>query len=173
MLEIRGPGIEKSLACSGTCSYSLAQGTYWIDIRASGRTWTQRVSVYGPEHVVIETPNASARGLGIASIIVGGIVVSIAASFVYVVALNCGNGGPYEGTPQCRNDIDELPYWAAAGGVGLAVSAVGIGVFISNNKPSVEIFRRDSHARREPGTFVGLGPVEGSALPGLSLRASF
>ena len=49
-----------------------------------------------------------------------------------------------------------------------------LGVFVSNNKPSVEVLPViGKRARRAPETFVGLGSVRGSTLPGLTLQASF
>ena len=173
-MEIRGPGIDKPLTCSGVCTFSLEQGSYWLDVRTSGRNWTMPVWVTGPERVVIDPPNAGARGIGIALIIVGGIALSVAGSFLYFYVLDCGNNSPYEGTAQCRRAENDVPYFLAAGGVGAVAAAVGIGVFISNNKPSVDVEPAlGNRARREPGTSVGLGPVEGSTLPGLSLRTSF
>lgn len=173
-MDIRGPGLEKPLTCAGTCTFSLVQGTHWLDIRASGRTWTKSITVTEAKRVDVETPNPGARGLGIAGIITGGVILTIAGSFIYVVLLNCGSGGPYEGTHQCRSDMEDLPYWGIAAGAGAVVSAIGIGLFVSNNQPSLEVQPvLGNRVRREPGTFVGLAPVEGSTLPGLSLRASF
>jgi hypothetical protein len=173
-VEIRGPGIDKPLTCTGACTFSLEVGNYWLDIRASGRNWTVPIWVTEPERVVIDPPNPGARGIGIALIIVGGSVLSIAGLYAYGVLLNCGSGSPYQGSAQCRRDEDTLPYALGAVGIGAIVSAVGIGVLVSNNKPSVEVLpAHGNRARREPATFVGLGPVEGSTLPGLSLRASF
>lgn len=173
-VEIRGPGIDKPLTCSGACTFSLEQGTHWIDVRTSGRNWTMPVWVTGPERVIVDPPNAGARGIGVGLIIVGGIVLSLGGLFLYGYVLNCGNNGLYEGTAQCRREEDAVPYWLGAAGIGAVAAAVGIGVFVSNNKPSVDIEPAlGDRAKREPGTFVGLGPVEGSSLPGLSLRASF
>jgi hypothetical protein len=173
-VHIRGPGIEKPLICLGTCTFRLSDGFYWLDIHGSGRTWTIPVTVTEPERVVIEAPNGGVRGLGIAAIIVGGTVLSVAGFVLYVYGVNCRDGAYYEGSADCRSLLHDLPYWLAAGGVGAVVGAVGIVLFVSNSKPSVEVLPAlGSRARRAPGTFVGLGPVEGSTLPGLSLRASF
>ena len=173
-LTIRGPGIDKPLTCSGTCTFRLVEGVYWVDINASGRLHTVTVNVTGPVRVVIEGANAGVRGLGIGTIILGGVVAGGAFWISYSIALNCGQNGPYEGTAQCRRDEQALPYLVAAMGVGAVVSVVGILIFIGNNKPSLEIVQPlDNRARRAPGTFIGLGPVEGSTLPGLSLKTSF
>jgi hypothetical protein len=132
------------------------------------------VNVAAPEHVVIDAPSAGGRGVGVVAIIVGGILFSGAGTYAYIIVANCGEHGVYEGTPQCRQDMENLPGWLAAAGIGAVVGGVGILVYASNNKPSVDVLPAlGSQARREPGTFVGLGPVEGSTLPGLSLRTSF
>jgi hypothetical protein len=149
-------------------------GVYWVDIINAGRIYTVSVPVTGPQRVVVDAPSAGARGIGIATIVLGGAVAGGAFWITYSIAVNCGQGGPYEGTAQCRSDEKAVPYLAAAMGIGGVVSVVGILIFIGNSKPSVEIVQPlGDHARREPGTFVGLGPVEGSTLPGFSLRTSF
>jgi hypothetical protein len=173
-VSIRGPGIETPLTCSGTCDFTLWEGTYWFDIQASGRNWTVPVTVTEPWRVVIEKPNAEVRGLGIAGIIVGGLVFSIAGFVSYAILVNCGPGGPQEGRASCNSAEKGLPYWLVATGAGAVVTGIGIALFVSNVKPSVELLpvigRR---ARRAPETFVGLGSVPGSTLPGLTLQASF
>jgi hypothetical protein len=132
------------------------------------------VAVTEPESVVIEKPNAGARGLGVAGIIVGGLIVGIAGFVSYAILVGCAPGGPNEASAECTSSEEALPYWLGMVGVGAVVSAVGIGVFVRNNKPSVEILPAPGNrARRAPGTFVGLGPVRGSTLPGVSLQASF
>jgi len=153
---------------------TLWEGTYWFDIQASGRNWTVPVTVTEPERVVIEEPNAGARGLGVAGIIVGGSIFSIAGLVSYGILVNCAPGGPEAGSAQCDSGEEALPYWLAVTGVGAVVSGIGIGLFVSNNKPSVEVLPGiGKRARRAPETFVGLGSVRGSTLPGLSLQASF
>jgi hypothetical protein len=173
-VSVRGPGIEKPLTCTGTCAFNLWEGVYWLDIQASGRNFTVPVTVTEPQHVVIEKPNAGLRGLGIAGIILGGSILSVAGLVSYATLVSCGPGGPDNGTAQCNSAEDALPYWLAAVAVGAVVTGVGIGVFISNNKPSVEILPViGKRARRAPETFIGLAPVRGSMLPGLSLQTSF
>jgi len=173
-LSIRGPGFDKPLTCSGTCTFALWEGTYWLEIEASGRRHTVPVTVTEPERVVIEKPNAAARGLGVAGIIVGGSMLSVAGFVGYAYVVTCGSGAPDAGSAQCNSTEKSLPYWLVTGGVGAVVTVVGIGLFVSNRKPSVEIEPvLGNRARREPGTFVGLAPVGGSTLPGFSLQASF
>jgi hypothetical protein len=171
---IRGDGIGTPLTCSGSCAFDLWEGTYWFEIRASGRNWTVPVTVTEPEHVVVEKPNSGARGLGVAGIIVGGSLLSVAGLVSYSVLVTCAPGSPDEGSSQCESGENALPYWLAAAGVGAVMSAVGIALFIGNNEPSVEILPAlGNRARREPETFIGLGSVRGSTLPGLSLQTSF
>jgi hypothetical protein len=173
-VSIRGLGIDKPLTCSGTCALMLNEGTYWFDIQTSGRNYSVPVTVTEPEQVVIEKPNAGIRGLGIAGIIVGGSILSIAGFVSYSTIVNCQPGAPQEGTSQCNTGKDQLPFWLTAAGVGMVVSAIGIVVVITNNKPTVEIQPAVvSRARRAPETIIGLGPVRGSTLPGLSLQTSF
>lgn len=173
-MTIRGPGIEKPLTCSGTCTFSLWEGVYWLDYKIAGRIYTQSVSVTEPERVVIDAPNAGVRGLGIAAILVGGAGLGGAFWYAYGMSVNCTPGGPYEDTAQCRNKDEAVPVLLATAAVGGVVAGIGIIVFINNSKPSVEISPAPGNrARGEPGTFVGLGPVEGSTLPGLSLQAAF
>jgi hypothetical protein len=127
-----------------------------------------------PRRVVIEKPNAGARGLGVAGIIVGGSILSVAGFVSYAVVVSCGPGAPDEGTAQCNSGEDALPYWLAAAGVGAVLSGVGIALFVSNNEPSVDVQPvHGNRARRDPALFVGFGPVGGSAPSGLSLRGSF
>jgi len=100
--------------------------------------------------------------------------LGIAGFVSYATLVSCGPGGPNDGSAQCDSAEDALPYWMATVGIGAVVTGVGIGVFVSNNKPSVEVLPAlGNRARRAPGTFVGLGSVRGAALPGLSLQASF
>ncbi|HEX6271384.1 MAG TPA: hypothetical protein VFZ53_00010 [Polyangiaceae bacterium] len=173
-LSIRGPGFDKPLTCSATCTFALWEGTYWLEIEASGRRHTVPVTVTEPERVVIEKPNAAARGLGVAGIIVGGSMLSVAGFVGYAYLVSCGNGAPDAGSAQCNSTEESLPYWLVTAGVGAVVSVVGIGLFVSNRKPSVEVTPvLGNRARREPGTFVGLAPVGRSTLPGFSLQTSF
>jgi hypothetical protein len=132
------------------------------------------VTVTEPWRVVIEKPNAEVRGLGIAGIIVGGLVFSIAGFASYAIMVNCGPGGPQEGRASCNSAERGLPYWLVATGAGAAVTGIGIALFASNVKPSVELLPViGKRARRAPETFVDLGSVGGSTLPGLTLQASF
>jgi hypothetical protein len=120
--------------------------------------------------MVIDPPNAGARGLGIAAIIGGGVILGAAFVAATVIDENCRT----EGNAQCQSQDEAVPYVLGGYGAGLVLTAVGIVLVVANNKPSVEVLpAHESRARREPGTFVSLGPVEGSTLPGLSLRGSF
>ena len=173
-VTIRGPGIEKPLTCSGTCAFTLWEGTYWFDVQASGRTWTEPVTVTEPEHVVIEKPNAGARGLGVAGIIVGGLTLSVAGFVSYSILLNCAPGGPNEGSAQCDSVEEALPYWLATVGIGAVVSARRHRCL----RQQQQTFRRDPAGTRQPRA-ASAGDVHrsrcgpGSPLPGLSLQASF
>jgi hypothetical protein len=152
----------------------LSEGTYWFDIQTSGRNFSVPVTVTEPESVVIEKPDPGIRGLGIAGIIVGGSILSLAGLVSYSTIVNCQPGAPDAGSAQCHSAKEALPFWLIAAGVGMVVSAIGIVVVITNNKPSVEILPAvGTRARRAPETFVSLGPVQGSTLPGLSLQTSF
>lgn len=173
-VSIRGPGLKKPLHCSDTCTFDLWEDTYWLDIESSGRTWTMPVTVTEPQRVVVDAPNAGTRTLGIVVVVIGGSILSVAGFVLYVYALDCGGGSPYQGTAECRDAKRQAPYWLAAGGAGALISVLGIGLIVSNNKPSLEFQPlTGNRARRTPGTFVGLGSVEGSTLPGLTLRTSF
>jgi hypothetical protein len=173
-VSIRGPGIESPLTCSGTCDFALWEGTYWFDIQASGRNWTVPVTVTEPWRVVIEKPSAELRGLGMAGIIVGGLVFSVAGFVSYAILVNCGPGAPLEGRASCNDAEEALPYWLVVTGAGGVVTGIGIALFVSNVNPSVELMPAiGKRARRAPEAFVGLGPVRGSTLPGLTLQASF
>jgi hypothetical protein len=122
-----------------------------------------------PERVVIDAPSASTRGLGTVAIIVGGLTSGLA---VYGLYVNCEQN-PFQWSTNCLTE-GKAPYWLVVGGVGLTMGAVGIVLFVNNDKPSVEVLPAlGTRTRREPGTFVGFRPVEGSTLPGLTLRASF
>jgi hypothetical protein len=142
-------------------------------VQNAGRLWTTSVTVTEAKHVVIEPPSSGARGLGIATIIVGGSIISVAGFYIYATALNCGSGGPSAGTASCRSAEKAVPYWLAAIGAGALVSGLGIGLYISNSKPSIQALPVIGKQAQAPETFVGLAPVEGSTLPGLSLRTSF
>jgi hypothetical protein len=132
------------------------------------------VTVTEPWRVVIEKPNPELRGLGIAGIIVGGLAFSIAGFVSYAILVNCGPGGPQEGRASCNSAEKGLPYWLVATGAGAVVTGIGIALFVSNANPSVELMPViGKRARRAPETFVGLGSVPGSTLPGLTLQTSF
>ena len=172
-ISIQGPGIDKPLTCSGSCTFKLFQGTYWLNIQTATRNWTKPLTVTGAQHVLIDKPNAGARGLGIAGIIVGGAIFSVSALYAYTTVVSCGPGGLEHGTAQCNALENTLPYWLVGTAAGAVMAGVGIGLFIANNQPSFEVVPAGSGARREPGTFVGIGSVDGSQSPGLTLRTSF
>jgi hypothetical protein len=132
------------------------------------------VSVTQPWHVVVEKPNEGARGLGLAGIIVGGSIFVIAGLTSYAILVGCGPDGPWEGDDECDSRKDAVPYLLVATGVGAVVGGIGIGVFVNNSKPSVEVLPVvGKQARRAPETFVGLGSLRGMMLPGLELQTSF
>jgi hypothetical protein len=109
-----------------------------------------------------------------AGIIVGGIVFSVAGFVSYAILVNCAPGGPQGRRAACNSAEEALPYWLVVTGAGGVVTGIGIALFVSNTKPSVELLPAISkRARRAPETFVGLGSVRGSTLPGLTLQASF
>jgi hypothetical protein len=88
--------------------------------------------------------------------------------------VNCGPGGPAEYRASCDSAEEALPYGLVGTGVGAVVSGIGIGLFVGNVNPSVEVLPAiGKRARRAPETFVGIGSVRGSTLPGLTLQASF
>ena len=166
-MQVEGPGLRTPAVCRGKCTLTLSEGTYSVRIDASGRTWFVPVPVSESRRVVVDAPNSAARGLGIALVLIGGSTLSVAGFVAYVGLVTCT-----EGSVQC--DDLAVPYWLAATGAGALVGAIGIGLIVSNNKPQVDILpAMGSRARREPGTFIGLGPVQGATGPGLSLRASF
>ena len=165
---LRGPGIERSVTCERTCDWKLRDGTYWFEVHVGGGIRTVPVTVTGPLRVVVQKPSEELRALGIITIILGGSVFIVAGLATYTIALTCAGMGD----SQCHSDNGFFP-WLAATGVAAGVSGVGIGLFVANNKPSLDIVSKsESRARREPGTFVGFAPIGGGA-PGLSLRASF
>jgi len=168
-IVLRGPGIERSVTCEGTCDWKLRNGTYWFEVHAGGGIRTVPVTVTEPLRVVVQEPSEELRALGIITIVFGGVVFIVGGLATYSIALTCAGLGR---DPQCYDDYGFFP-WLAATGVGAVVSGVGIGLFVANGKPSLEILPASaSRARREPGTFVGFAPVFGGG-PGLSLRASF
>ena len=173
-VSVRGPGLREPLECSGTCTFDLWEKTYWLEIQSSDRVWTMPVALHENQRVVIDAPNGSARETGIAVVVIGGSIFSVAGLVTYLMLVECSSGGgSYDGS-QCDSNQDVLPYWLAATGIGAAVSALGIGLVLSNDKPSIDIQPAfGEHARRASGTFVGLGAVDRTTLPGLTLRTSF
>jgi hypothetical protein len=127
------------------------------------------VRVTDAEHVVVEAPDAGVRETGFAAVVVGGSIFTLALTYAWFVSESCR-----QGSTECDSYKDTAPYWLAATGVGVAMTTVGIVIFASNDKPSIEVQPVLGHrARQARGTFVGLRPVEGSTLPALSLRTSF
>jgi hypothetical protein len=170
LVEISGPGIDEPLTCSGTCSFSLGKGMYWLHIKASREVWNMPLTVTKPERVFIDPPSTTARGVGISLILVGGSILGATLVAGTVIDENC----PSDRNLECHSREEATPYLLAGFGAGLGLGAVGVVLVVGNGKPSVEVLpATDERARRQPGTFVGLGPVDGSTWPGLSLRTSF
>jgi hypothetical protein len=163
--------MERSVTCLGTCGWMLPRGVYWFEVRALGRSFTLPVAVTEPQRVVVERPNEDLRAMGIIGIIVGGALFGMAALLVSTALVSC-SGKPSETKSFCSGE-GFLPMLLAMA-PGAVVGGVGIGLFVGNNKPSLEILPVNGNgARREHGTFAGVGSVEGATLPGPSLQVSF